>query len=188
MLQATRSATRRRTAATILHLAASPRLAWIRYEDLVGDVPALLGSLTDRLGIASLTDGQIRSIFAGSGGDWRGNSSYGELTAVSAASVGRFRDQLPDSVARYLECTCGPEMAALGYGDAPALESSIETIQAFRDPYPIERPDFETDYSSSPQRVAAEVARLRAIQNPGLPGADLFMFDSVRGHLHGSVA
>lgn len=140
-----------------------PRFLMVRYEDLVQRPGHTLARLTDWLGVVPFPDDAATAPLRGQDGrPWRGNSSHGELAAVSSASVGRFATRLEPATVRFVEAVCGPEMAVLGYPAATDArddpEAAVAAIREFDDPHRDTRPEL-ADRWSDPARKTEEIER-----------------------------
>lgn len=155
----------RKSVALAIELADSPHVHWLRYEDLAARPAETLQQITAFLDVPPLDAAVVRQpLQSQNGRPWTGNSSYGDQSQISTASIGRHHQMLPDSQRRYLECCCRPEMRYCGY-EAPETPDWEACLRDFREPQPIERPDFPSDYSSQPQRVEEEISRLRLLRS-----------------------
>ena len=134
----------------------SPGFAVVRFEDLVADAEGTLDRLAGMLGVADFESGVADRALAG----WRGNSSFGELTGVSDAAVGRHRSEIDGATLRYVETVCGPEMDWLGYDRSRGLD--VDALAGYEEPWPV-RGDVDSDLSRDAGQLALEAERLRLI-------------------------
>ncbi|MBV8516045.1 MAG: sulfotransferase [Acidobacteria bacterium] len=168
----------RKSVAIALSLESEPRFHWCRYEDLVDDPSAELARLGDRLELGTM---QAREELVDADGQrWRGNSSFADHDGVSGASVSRYRDTLPDDVARYVEAACLPELRLLGYESSLGDTDATRVLRAFREPYTIVRAGFDDD-AATPANAAREIERLERVS--AFPdGESRFWFLSETAH------
>jgi hypothetical protein len=154
----------RKSVAVGLACAEHPGLRLVRYEDLVARPREVLAALAEWLEVASVEPALVD--WAGEG--WAGNSSHAPKQGVDTASVGRYRDLLPDAVRALVEAACGPELAVLGYPlEVPAVEAEA-VLRSLRDPWGGDRPEL-ADWAAAPERVVEEVERLRELRAAGEP-------------------
>jgi len=138
--------------------------AVVRYEDLALDPVETMAEVTDFLGLPPLPGATFqRPILDQRGKSWGGNSSFEDKQGVSAGSIGTFRKRVPESVIRYVESCCFPEMRLLGY--EPELIEAFDTraLQSFRSPFSSIHKKFPQDYSSDPARITQEIRRYELI-------------------------
>jgi hypothetical protein len=177
----------RKSVAFALHLQHHPGFHWLRYEDLVAKPRTTLGRIARFLAIepfpAAATTGRIRDE---QGRSWRGNSSYGEVEGITVASVGRYRDVLPDEVQAFVEAACFHELAHLGYPCERSRSELQHHLRSFREPYPMERSEL-LEYLPSPRSITDELGRLAALEEGTSERTrEYFVFDDVAGHLRSS--
>ena len=146
----------RRAATVAAALDGAPGFAVVRFEDLVSDTGSTLERLAGFLGAAPFEAGASERAVAG----WRGNSSFGELSGVSDAAVGRHRSVLDEATIEYIETVCGPEMDWLGYGRGTG--GDVGALAGYAEPWPV-RTDVDADLSSDPAQLALEAERLRLL-------------------------
>lgn len=168
----------RKSVAYALHLEDRPGFLWLRYEDLVTDPRAALRRISRACGLAAFEAGEIRG--------WSGNSSHGERVGVSAASVGAYRQVLPDTVARFIEAACLPEMRLLGYPTSLDAEDAPGVLRSFEEPYEITREGVESDLAGGAHaaNIALEARRLELLAAP--PSAETrpwFLFERAQARL-----
>jgi hypothetical protein len=187
----------RKSVAHLLALAATPRCAWVRYEDLVVDARGCLAAVLQALDLELEQDLPSELVLSdGMGRTWAGNSSRGPRTAIDDASVGAFRDTLPPEVIRYVEAACWPEMRVLGYATELERRQIPGCLVDFVDPYPLERPEL-AGYLD-PSRADEELRRFAMLDDPEdassrpwflLPGVHRRLSSGVRvvgaGHVAG---
>ena len=157
----------RRSVAFALHLRGHPGFAIVRHEDVVARPEPTLADVTDRLGVEPLSAEAVRGpLIDQEGREWRGNSSFDQLTGLAPRSVGRWREQLDSSTVRYVNAVCGPELACFGYEGAwdPTIDHDV-AIDEFEDPPFVGHPRFVANYSSSDEAIAAEKQRLRLLSS-----------------------
>jgi len=121
----------RKSVAFALELEGRPGFRVVRHEEVARDPLAVLGDLAAFLAVGTPSDAAAQRIVAQDGAPWQGNSSFGELEGVSAASVGRFVDRLPRAWLALVERLCAPEMHALGYAPVSgddAAEAAFEDL------------------------------------------------------------
>lgn len=157
----------RRSVHFALALEGRPGFGWLRYEDLVAAPDEALAGLVRRLGMAPdpWEDG-IDWIPDQGGGPWSGNSSHGGQSGVSRSSVGRHEELLPESVRRFAEATCYPELTRLGYALSIETDEVEAILEGFREPYEIDRPGLE-HYLTDRGEIEAEIERVREAGAPG---------------------
>jgi hypothetical protein len=95
--------------------ALGPRLAIVRYEDVVADLAAHARLCRFLDLVESAAPDLRRAPDRIAGGEWLGNSSFGALHGVSPASLDRWRDNLTPAAVAAAEIMCGPEMMRAGY-------------------------------------------------------------------------
>ncbi|MCO6459731.1 MAG: sulfotransferase [Pirellulaceae bacterium] len=161
----------RKSVMFLLLLENHPDFHWLRYEDLVSRPEVTLRKITDFLGIDGFpTDFRQDSLLQQDGRPWNGNSSYASSNVMNEQSVGRYRDWLPSSMRRYIECCCLAELRLLEYAetetDSATAEDTNRAWEDFQEPFPIERTDFAADYSVSQQHVRQEQRRLLLLREP----------------------
>lgn len=159
----------RKSVAHVLAFDGAPGFHWARFEDV----------LREPRGIHPLAS-------AAALGAWRGNSSFGEREGLDERAVGAGHE-LPPEVACYVEACCLPELRALGYPAAMAMEEALARVQQFDDPYPLERPELAA--YRDPARGEEEAARLRLVLSPtGVDSAAYFLFPRAHGRLATALA
>ena len=162
----------RKSVAFVLHLEGHPGFQWLRYEDLVIDPRAAVRRISRAFGLADFEIGEIRG--------WCGNSSPGERVGVTAESVGAWRCLLPETVARFVEAACLPELRLLGYDTSLDARDAPSILHGFKEPYDTRREGMDLDVAE-PAGTAREVRRLHLLQEPPGPAtAPWFLF--VRTH------
>lgn len=150
----------RKSVAYCLGLEGHPQFLWLRYEDLVNDVPGQLSRLADFLGLEDLDSQLFRDGIRNQDGSlWVGNSSFEDRRGVDRTSIGRYRECVPSEVVAFVEACCRPEMAVLGYDLVAGGDFDEAAIRGYRDPFARIHRSFPGDYSSDLARVADEVAR-----------------------------
>ena len=144
----------RRAVMVAAALDGTPGFAVIRFEDLVADTADTLARLAEFLEVAPFpADAGAAAL-----GDWRGNSSFGEVGGISPGAVGRHRVALDDTAVRYVETVCGPEMDWLGCHRVDRRD--VAALADFAEPGPVRR-DVDPRMSIAPERLAEETERLR---------------------------
>lgn len=94
-----------------------PRLAVVRYEDLVGDPARALAPVERLLGVPVVTD--LREL-ARNGRAWRDNSSFHDVqTRLDPRPIERWREHTRDAVVRFAAWSCSDELARWGYAPFP---------------------------------------------------------------------
>jgi hypothetical protein len=170
----------RRSVAVALELTGRPGFVWVRYEDLVADPEGTLREVTDALSVDAITLERQRPLVDQGGKPWSGNSSHGPLSGVETRSVGRWRELLSPSTARYVEATCLPELRCLGYEVELSPPDAVDVLSSYQEPCRSDR-DGMAGYSTTPDNVTTEVERLRWIDEP--PGEmSRFWFVSPQAH------
>jgi hypothetical protein len=177
----------RKSVAFALHMSGHPRFAQIRYESLTHDPPGALAELTDMLGVEPYdVDAFAGELVDATGHRWSGNSSFGTKRGVSGDSIGRWRDTLAPSTARFVEAACLPEMIALDIPVSVMWEETTSVLSDFDDPYPLERPELSAYVSRS--AVAAEIRRLALLDAPASTETRAkYLFEDVRQLLRAAV-
>ena len=160
----------RRGVAFALALQDHPRCASLRYEDLVSAPVPALSRLAERLEIPPFCEEWYADGLRDQHGHpWESNSSFARAGGIDTGGAGRYRSQLPETVLRYVETLCYPEMCALGYQPDLVSECSFEILRDYRDPFAVTHGRF-TDcpgYSSDPERLRHEAERLMLLQSGG---------------------
>ena len=155
-----------------------PNLRLQRFESLLADPAGTRASLARFLGSECQTPfSGLESLVHQRGGVWRANTSR--------PASGRF--ELPDRLRRFIETTCGPEMAALGYLDEAPVDDAV--IEEFEEPLPVTHRlfaghDVDLDVERNCERQRLE--RLRS--GDGSPELHLFehlgeSLEALRGSL-----
>jgi len=138
----------------------------IRYEDLTTNTAEAMGKVTRFLGLPSLDRGVLEQPIRDQWGKvWGGNSSFEDKRGVSTSSIGTYRRKMPETVIRYVESCCLPEMRLLGYELEFTETFDADALASFRTPFASIHELFPRDYSSEPQRVAQEVRRYELLIN-----------------------
>jgi hypothetical protein len=145
----------------------SQNFHWLRYEDLVERPDEHLAAITGWLELDLLpVESWRRELRQQDGQPWSGNSSHAPRPVLNRESVGRYRQLMPESQQRFIECCCYPEMRWLGYNHEVSLADAERVFREFREPIPIQRSDFAADYSTRPEHLRQELARLAAEDAP----------------------
>ena len=178
----------RKSVAFALHLHRRPGFAAVRYEDLVADPAASIASIRRLLlGPDAEPDRETMPSVATSG---TANSSFGTLTGVSTAPVGRWSEHLDPTTAGFVETVCGPEMDCLGYvRSTVSYADRMQTIDGFVEPHVVDHARFSSDYSTNPTALEAERRRLELVTRPD-PADDLerwFLFPETHGQLQAKL-
>lgn len=104
----------------------------IRYEDLVGDPVASLAVVTQFLGVSTLAPDRIDDGTRLPGriglGDWK----VFDRPAIDAASVGRWRQDLPRGFARRIAARLAPLCEQLGYSVPASASAPDRGVHAFQ--------------------------------------------------------
>ena len=161
-----------------------PRFHWLRYEDLVTDPARQLSLLVRRLGLGAHAEARLGpDLRDPTGAVWRGNSSYGDLQGVSAASVGAYRHVLPPSVAQSIEAACLPELKCLGYDSTLTRETAMHVLERLHEHYVVTRTGMESDAATA-ENAALERERLqRVMVAPDDESARWFLFAQTHARL-----
>lgn len=141
-----------------VRLQASQRFKTIRFEELLSDPDRVLGELFDWLDVDRQPDPSIADRMRE--GQWAGNSSFGNKTPFDRSAIGGYQSLLPQSVTSFVEATCYPEMTWLGYSTSVTDASRRKAISGYQDPFAVDRPEFEANYSSTPANQDYELNRL----------------------------
>ncbi|MBU1226751.1 MAG: sulfotransferase [Actinobacteria bacterium] len=151
----------RKSAAFALASSGHPAYRHLRYEDLLGETEERLSELTAWLGVPDyLPDAFANGILDQDGSIWRGNSSFSDRSGISRASRGNYRSLVPADTVDYIETLCGPEMISLGYPLEGSGSLSPAALARFEEPSVRVHPLFDPGYSTDPDRLQAESARL----------------------------
>ena len=157
--------------------------AWLRYEDLVLQPDRTLTALTTRLGLPHVQPQVGVASLRELGGEiWEGNSSHGPLRGLDPTSVGGYVAGLTPAVIAYVEATCGPEMAALGYPTTLLPAEAPRVISSFRDPFDGARSEL-AGYSADPRHLTEEIRRLELLAHPDEPLWPWFLFAATHRRL-----
>lgn len=154
----------RKSVATALAFTDHPGFSWMRYEDLVHDPAGCLAPITAGLNLEPHpSDTFGKALTDQRGHEWKGNSSFDDQPGVSASSVGRYTETLPDPVRAFIESTGAPEMQALRY---PGARFTPSAIADYCDPFESIHGNFPADYSSDAARLGAELDRHTKLVEP----------------------
>lgn len=151
----------RKSVAFAIYLQRNHNFLLIRYEELVCDFEQSLDRIANFLEIKPF---DITSFLNGikdqKGRRWKGNSSFANNNnSINRNSIGNFRRMLPESVIKYIEACCYPEMKYLDYDFTAISHFSPRHIETFKEPYEITRENFTSDYSSSSEHIYQEIER-----------------------------
>ena len=137
--------------------------AWIKYEDLVKETESVLTRLTSFLNVLPYINNSFsRGLYDQKGNLWLGNSSFGELSGISKASVASFKANLSESCIRYIESVCYPEMLFLNYEFLYCKNGpDMEAIRNLVEPMDVNHRKFEPHYSLNSSRSEQEIQRLK---------------------------
>lgn len=170
----------RKSVAYSLHLEGHAGFLWLRYEDLVADPRAALYRIIQAFELTDFAPGEIRDL---TGRVWTGNSSHGERLGVSAASVGIYREILPETVSRFIEAACLPELRLLGYPAGLDAAQACGVLRGFEEPYKITREGLESD-AADLTNAALEVRRLELLaESPCNAARPWFLFERAHARL-----
>lgn len=157
----------RKSVAFALKLNAHPNFMAVKYEDLILRTPETLDNITRFLAVEAFEKDSINGPLRDQQGrPWAGNSSHETVTAISPASIGKYKSLLPPRMLQYIEITCAPEMNYYHYPlqnpDAAHSDeaSAASVLESFQEPIPVTRPEFEPRYSADPRSIRHEVRRL----------------------------
>lgn len=129
----------------------------IRFEDLLVDTNSVLGGLLEWMGVHPLEPREIEAEMVSRG--WSGNSSFGHKSGFDRGAIGGHVRNLPAEVTAYVEAVCWREMERMGYSVSLDERDREEVIKEYRDPFVVDRDEFEKGYSSSPENVRYEIER-----------------------------
>lgn len=151
-----------------------PHLAAIKFEDLVAQPLKALNQIAEMIGFHPFNDDLWQHGLRDENGvNWKGNSSFGDISPFSTKSIGGHSKVLPDQTRFYIEAVCRREMLAMGYEVSPSSVAECkERIKGFVDPFAITRSEFAADYSSSAANVGHEIERIEK------PDSNSFLFAS----------
>lgn len=159
----------RKSAALIMELRGAKNYLALKYEDLVCQPAEEIEKITRFLGVKTLPgsffDQEIRDQ---KGLVWQSNTSFQPDSFISSNSVGSFDTYLPAETLNYIEATCYPEMRALGYSTKNTGFPNFAIIEQYREPFPVERPEFSKDYSMSPENIRHEIERIKLLNEQKL--------------------
>lgn len=182
----------RKSVAFALRWAGHHNFLWVRYEDIVGSLSDVLEKIARFLGIGEFDKRLFtQGIRDQAGNIWQGNSSYADRAFISPSSIGRYSRELVPEVVRYIEATTFPEMLAMGYKPISRYLDYADVISSFREPYAIERPSIDPDYSVKPDAREWECKRTEMVIEGCDNTADivpLFLFEQVYKQLHKHVS
>jgi len=108
--------------ATVAKLGAlsHPRLALLRFEDLVDEPEVVLGSLTRRWGAAPVLPPRLSFERGTASTSWSENSAFGDVHGlVDSTPARRWRASESSPVVRYANVACRHTMRAMGYRPLP---------------------------------------------------------------------
>jgi len=165
----------RKSVAYALHLEGRQGFLWLRYEDVVADPQVAMHRITRAFGLTEFETRDIR--------DWTGNSSHGERSGVSAESIGAYQRVLPESVARFVEASCLPEMQLLGYTTSLRASEAPSVLSEFEEPYEITREGMANDLAGK-ANAALEARRLELVaKSPSASLKSWFLFKRAHARL-----
>ena len=141
-----------------LRLKESDSFKTIIFEDLIGDPDKVLGKLFDWLKVSKLPAKHVDNKMKEN--KWNGNSSFGNKRPFDRSVIGGYKSILPLSTISFIDAVCFPEMDWAGYKLDNTELDIISTIRNYRDPFPIERDEFDQDYSFSPNNIDYELNRV----------------------------
>lgn len=163
----------RKSVAFALAYRRDPGFHLLRYEHLVEAPGPSLEALTRFLGVDPYPPEPFAEGLRDQWGrPWRGNSSFRSHPAIDPGSIGAHRRALPAACTRYIESLCHPELRALGYPLDPGAGClDRATLAAFREPVVPTRPGIPADYSTIPEEIDREMARIQQLRS-GLDDPD----------------
>jgi hypothetical protein len=178
----------RKSVAVALHLAGRDDFATLRYEDLCRSPFAQLDRLTELVELEPFArDAFTDGIAAQDGEPWRSNSSRGEMSFVSTASLDDWTRELPAQAVAYVEATCRPELVRLGYELSTSADERSAALKRYAEPWSIERDDVDPSLSGRDDVLAAERERLALLDDSRALSAGeeraWFLFPGVRARL-----
>jgi hypothetical protein len=134
----------------------SPDFKMLRYEDLVSNQQDVMDDVFNFLGLKSSQNISFSDT-------WKGNSSFGELSAVSDSSVGNYKKMLDEKTLIYIENVCRPEMNWAGY--YPVNDKlHVESIRSYKEPFKVNHPNFNSNYSSDSMNIMEEILRIKLLR------------------------
>lgn len=177
----------RKSVAFALAMESHPRFDWCRYEDLVRCPGDVLTRLASRLGLGDFDTACLNGeIVDETGGTWRGNSSHGDRSGISSASIGTHRGVMPPAAVQLIEAACLPEMQLLGYRTSLTRSDAFGVLAELAEPYSNVRPDMEEDAASA-ENAAVERERLAHVtEPPGAGSSHWFLFQATHTRLRES--
>lgn len=173
----------RKSLAFAMHCKENPNFLVIKYEDMVNDQEDTLEAIAGFLGIEKFSLSLRHHINDEYGHTWEGNSSFDKSDSVNNKSVENYKDMLPEAYIRYIETICLPELKAFHYklsGIKDTLDKEI--IEGFREPFGIDHPSFDPDYSMDEKNIAREIKRLELLSKDDVTDAvkrPFFIFEDV---------
>ncbi len=167
----------RKSVAVAMHLEHHENFLCLRYEDLVQQTSPVIQQVCGHLDVPFYEDFLAGELRDQQGNRWQANSSFDLRPGVSEKSIGRHRDVMPESMRRYIECTCAPEMRWVGY-DVGRGENMERLLREFREPFSIERAEFPADYSHQESRITEELSRMELLGQTQISDEDLQFFFS----------
>lgn len=139
-------------------LNADPYFRTVVFEELVADPESILGELFEWLNVPGLAANFISEKMQEN--SWGGNSSFSSRAPFDKSAIGGYENSLPESVLSYVEATCLSEMDWLGYPVQQSCDERRKIIEMYKDPFQIDRPEFECGYSYSGSNINYELKRL----------------------------
>ena len=173
----------RKSLAFAMHCKGNPNFLVIKYEDLVNDQEDTLEAISGFLGIEKFSSSLLHHINDEYGHTWKGNSSFDKYDNVNSNSVENYKDMLSEAYTRYLETTCYPELKAFHYNLSIVKDTlDKKTIEEFREPFRIDHPSVDPDYSMDEKHIAKEIKRLALLSKDDVTDAmkrSFFIFEDV---------
>lgn len=156
----------RKSVAFALDNADHPNFAWVRFEDVAERHVDRVNDICERFALSRVSvETYAGGIKSQGGGEWRGNSSFGEIAGVSARPRSTYATVMPRAAIDYVEACCLPEMDALGYSLSQHARFDESVIRDYREPFPVDHPAFPSNYSESSEHADEEIARYRLLES-----------------------
>ncbi len=154
----------RKSVAFSLAMQCEPDFLAIKYEDLV-NMPG--ENLNQVFNFVSVKPPDINSLIYElsdqQGKPWQSNSSHVKSTGVTNASVGKYRELLPQDLIRFIEACCFFEMRVFGYACDLNPGQIPDILRDYSSNEQLERPELES-FCWSNSRCDEEILRWELVQ------------------------
>lgn len=173
----------RKSVAVCLHMSDHPNFLSIRYEDLVTQPEETLRRISAFVPLGdTIQAAATGGVTDQRGRPWQSNSSHASSAAISSASIGKYREHLPDSATTLIEALCQPELQVLDYPVSLPADQARTVIADGALIEHLERPELAS-YMWSQQRSAEEARRLELLYQ-GVYQSGYFLFEKAFTQLH----